>query len=223
VSRLRRGLAGRIIAGRPRLFSAIAIGIIASLIPWHLRPQTRFLVAWDIGAFALLVLCALLFSSESEHRMERDAAAQEEGEWTIFSITIIGTIASFVALTGEFSDLKSLPPAVRGGHVALVAVTLLFSWLVTHTLFALRYAHEYYERKKGAAAVDGGLEFPGGLPPDYWDFFYFALVLGMTFQVSDVEITTRKMRRLATMHGLLGFLFNAVIIALTVNIAAGLL
>ena len=80
-----------------------------------------------------------------------------------------------------------------------------------------------YERQPGASRVDGGLDFPGGLSPDYWDFFYFALVLGMTFQVSDVQITSRKLRRLAAAHGLIGFLFNAVIIALTVNIAASLL
>ena len=71
--------------------------------------------------------------------------------------------------------------------------------------------------------MDGGLQFPGDDLPDYFDFFYFALVLGMTFQVSDVQITARKLRRLATAHGLLGFLFNTIILALTVNIAAGLL
>jgi uncharacterized membrane protein len=94
---------------------------------------------------------------------------------------------------------------------------------MTHTLFALRYAHEYYSIVPGGDAVEGGLKFPGDDPPDYWDFFYYALVLGMTFQVSDVEILSRKLRRLASVHGLLGFLFNTVILALSVNIAASLL
>jgi uncharacterized membrane protein len=94
---------------------------------------------------------------------------------------------------------------------------------MTHTTFAFRYAHEYYEAAPGSSKVDGGLEFPGEDQPDYLDFMYFSLVLGMTFQVSDVQITSRKLRRLATVHGLLSFLFNTIILALTVNIAAGLL
>jgi uncharacterized membrane protein len=92
-----------------------------------------------------------------------------------------------------------------------------------HFTFAFRYAHEFYEVSGDGPAVDGGLTFPGEEQPDYLDFLYFAMVLGMTFQVSDVSITSRKFRRLATLHGLLGFLFNTVILALTVNIAAGLL
>ena len=83
-------------------------------------------------------------------------------------------------------------------HVGLVTATLLLSWLVTHVVFALRYAHEYYATDLGGPGVDGGLDFPGKEPPDYWDFCYFAVVIGMTFQVSDVQITSRKLRRLAT-------------------------
>jgi uncharacterized membrane protein len=90
-------------------------------------------------------------------------------------------------------------------------------------VFALRYAHEYFTRTNNSPTLDGGLLFPEETCPDYWDFFYFSAVLGMTFQVSDVQITSRKLRRLATLHGLLGFLFNTVIIALTVNLASGLL
>jgi uncharacterized membrane protein len=97
------------------------------------------------------------------------------------------------------------------------------SWLVTHVTFAFRYAHEYYARDAGGPDLDGGLEFPLEKAPDYLDFLYFALVLGMTFQVSDVQITSRKLRRVATLHGLLSFLFNTVIVAFTVNIAAGLM
>jgi uncharacterized membrane protein len=97
------------------------------------------------------------------------------------------------------------------------------SWLVTHVTFAFRYAHEYYAHDEGGPEIDRGLDFPGKNEPDYLDFLYFALVLGMTFQVSDVSITARKLRRVATLHGLLSFLFNTVIVALTVNIAAGLM
>jgi uncharacterized membrane protein len=150
------------------------------------------------------------------------ARAQEEGEWTIFAIVVLGTVMSFAAIVSEFSGTKDMPPALRRQHVTLVVATLVVTWLVTQIVFALRYAHEYYTATTGHVP-DKGLDFPGGEPPDYWDFAYFAVVLGMTFQVSDVQITSRKLRRLAIVHGLLGFVFNTVIVALTVNLAANLL
>jgi uncharacterized membrane protein len=157
--------------------------------------------------------------------MADNARAQDEGEWTIFWVTLGVVVASFVAVLGEFSGSKELTSAMRGWHVALVVFTLLGSWLMTHIAFCFRYAHEYYSRAQstGDLEFNGGLEFPGEKNPDYLDFAYFALVLGMTFQVSDVQITSRKLRRLAALHGLLSFMFNTVIVALTVNIAASLL
>ncbi len=155
--------------------------------------------------------------------MAEDAAAQQEGEWSIFALVVGATVASVAAVVGEFSRSKSSRPDLRDLRVALVCVTLLATWLVTHTLFAMRYAHEYYTPDPATGRPEGGLQFPSDEHPDYWDFFYFALVLGMTFQVSDVQISSRKLRRLATLHGLLGFLYNTVIIALTVNVGASLL
>src|SRR4051794_13645060 len=102
-------------------------------------------------------------------------------------------------------------------------MTLFLYWIVTHVTFSLRYAHEYYSDDLGGPAVDKGLDFPGENEPDYLDFLYFSLVLGMTFQVSDVQITSRKLRRMATIPGLLSFLFNTIIVALTVNLVAGLM
>ncbi len=180
------------------------------------------MLAWDIGVGLFLILALQMFLSERLARMERDAAAQQEGEWTVFGLTLLGSIVSFVALISVFAALKA-DPAMQGLRVALVAATLLESWLMTHATFALRYAHEFYSRDISPLQIDGGLEFPGTERPDYLDFVYFALVLGMTFQVSDVQITSRKLRRLATLHGLVAFLFNTVIVALTVNLAAGLL
>jgi uncharacterized membrane protein len=191
-------------------------------LPSHLPPITRAVLAWDIGVGLFLILALQMFLSERLARMERDAAAQQEGEWTVFGLTLLGSIVSFVALISVFAALKA-DPAMQGLRVALVAATLLESWLMTHATFALRYAHEFYSRDISPLQIDGGLEFPGTERPDYLDFVYFALVLGMTFQVSDVQITSRKLRRLATLHGLVAFLFNTVIVALTVNLAAGLL
>ncbi len=211
-----------VVAGRPRFFIAAAAGLVAALLlPGPMSRLTRGVLSWDVACCVLLALVADLFTRERD--MAHDAAAQEEGEWTVFFLTVGAVIASFAAILGEFSVSKDVAASVRGLHVALVAVTLFASWLVTHTIFALRYAHEYYGFTPGTAQLERGLEFPSEPAPDYWDFFYFALVLGMTFQVSDVQITSRKLRRLATLHGLLGFLFNTVILALSVNIGASLL
>jgi uncharacterized membrane protein len=214
----------RAIRARPRQTAGMFAGLVAFiLLPPGRAVSTRGIEAWDIGCLVFLLLVAAWFSGERTGRMPADAAAQEEGEWTIFWLTVAGVAASFAAIITEFSGLKDLTPAARGLDVALVAVTLLVSWLMTHTLFALRYAHEYYGVSAPGGPIDGGLAFPDDATPDYWDFFYFALVLGMTFQVSDVQITSRKLRRLAAAHGLLGFLFNTVILALSVNIGASLL
>lgn len=212
------------ITGRPRLFLAALAGIgCGVLLPASLAMHTRAIMAWDAGVTCYLILIAELFSRQRPEHMPADAAAQQEGEWTIFWITLGAVAASFAAILLEFSASKEMAPSARNLHVALVAYTLFASWLMTHTVFALRYAHEYYETAPGSSGPDRGLEFPHDDDPDYWDFFYFALVLGMTFQVSDVQISARTLRRLATAHGLLGFLFNTVIIALTVNIGASLL
>lgn len=217
-------MVGRIVAGRPRLFASMLCGLVVWVaLPSVFGALTRALLAWDTGALALLLLSVLLFNGERHDRMADDAARQEEGEWTLFWFTVAMTIISFAAILGEFSAAKNATPEHRDLLIALVAATLLLSWLVTQTLFAFRYAHEYYGVLAGTDRIEGGLSFPGDEPPDYWDFVYFAFVLGMTFQVSDVEITNRKLRRLATAHGLLGFLFNTVILALTINIASSLL
>ncbi len=205
------------LVGHYRLFLAIAVGVGS----WPFAP--RGIVAWDIGSGAYLLLIALFFATSPPARMEANALAQEAGEWTLFFLVLAGATASFAAIIGEFGSMKDVAGAAKGEKVLLVAVTLALSWLLTQVIFALRYAHAFYARSASGGPRDGGLEFPGETAPDYWDFLYFSAVLGMTFQVSDVQITSRKLRRLATLHGMLGFLFNTVIIALTVNLASGLL
>ncbi len=220
---------GRILRARARLFLAILVGLISiPLIRPHLAGVSGTLACWDIGVLAYLLLAAQMFATVDPEHMPANAERQQEGEWTIFSITVATIVASVAAIISEFSVAKGASGDTRGLHVALVGATLLLSWLMTHTSFTFRYAHEYYSTTEGVpsdpkSGVDGGLEFPEEPLPDYFDFFYFAIVLGMTFQVSDVQITSRKFRRMATVHGLLSFLFNTIILALTINIIAGLL
>jgi uncharacterized membrane protein len=215
---------GRIIGSRRRLFAGAALGVLTILLlPASFSATTRTITAWDAAVITYLALSALLFTTERSEHMEEDAEAQQEGEWTIFALTLAGVVFSFAAILVEFTGIKDMPPAQRSLHVILVALTLFLSWLMTHITFAFRYAHEFYARDNGGPDLDEGLDFPGEKRPDYFDFVYFSLVLGMTFQVSDVQITARKFRRMAAVHGLLSFLFNTIILALTVNLAAGLL
>jgi uncharacterized membrane protein len=220
------GLTRRVLAGHPRTFIALGVGVAAWMVIAGAYPgwaaQTRAIAGWDVGAFAFLAMAIHLFAVRLPKQMAADAEAQEEGQWTIFWVMLLGTIFSFAALSGEFSGLKDLPRVERGLHVALVAATLLLSWLLAHLVFTFRYAHEWYDLDE-QGRTKGGLAFPSDDLPDYFDFLYFSVVIGMTFQVSDVQITSRRLRRLVLMHGLLSFLFNTVIVALTVNIAAGLL
>ncbi len=213
----------RFIMARPRLFGALACMPLVWLVtPTAWRPATHVLVAWDTGLVVYLAATLFLFWTEPADRVSRDAALQQEGEWTIFFITVFTVLASFIAIFGEFSITHALHGGARLLNVALIGGTLLLSWLMLHTTFCYRYAHEYYSSSTGGH-FDAGLEFPGNQLPDYLDFTYFSIVLGMTFQVSDVQITSRKMRRLASLHGLLSFLFNTVILALSVNIGASLM
>ncbi len=214
----------RTLAARPVLLSSTALGVALYLVlPAAMRPLTRAILGWNGGVLLFVLASAVRFASASPERMSAYAAAQEEGEWTIFALTIAGVAFSFAAILGEFSTIGHQAKGLAALRLGLVVTTLLASWLMTHVTFAWRYAHEYYASTPGRGLVDAGLEFPSESHPDYWDFLYFSLVLGMTFQVSDVQITARKMRRLAMVHGLLSFLFNTVILALCVNLAAGLL
>ncbi len=210
--------------GHARLFAAILIGAASlQILPLAWLPRERGIAAWDAGVCTYLLLIALLFALSPPTRMEANARAQETGEWTLFFLVLAGATASFVAIISEFGAMKGVTGAARTEKILFVAATLTLSWLLTQATFALRYAHEFYSRANPSDDIDGGLEFPGEPKPDYWDFLYFSAVLGMTFQVSDVQITSRKLRRLATLHGMLGFLFNTVIIALTVNLASSIL
>jgi len=212
----------RIIRARPHLFAGAAIGLV-SFFPLSLVHETaiRAILAFDIGSFVFLALTFGSFFSTKDYDISAAAKRQQEGEWSVFALTILGAIMSFTSIF-LFSGAPSGHKAERGLYLAFVVVTLMLSWLVTHVSFAYRYAHEYYT-VDGESGPEGGLAFPGDDRPGYLDFIYFSFVLGMTFQVSDVNITAKKFRRLATVQGLIGFLFNTVILALSVNIAASLL
>jgi uncharacterized membrane protein len=204
----------RVIYSRPRIFIALAAGILLFvLLPTSLRPVSRLLIGWDGFALLNLVLVYIMMLRSGQRHLRYHAAIQDDGRFLILMVTALGAFASIGAIVFELgADHHGAAP------LALATATIALSWALVHTAFALHYAHEYYRGSK-----PGGLQFPSGDTQDhadYWDFVYFSFVIGMTAQVSDVGITDKTIRRTVTVHGIISFVFNTALLALMVNIAA---
>jgi uncharacterized membrane protein len=204
----------RVVYSRPRTFISIVFGIaVFFLLPGSLRLVTRLLIGWDIFAAFYLVLAFVMMARCDTAHIRRSAVMQDDGRFLVLLVTALGAFASIAAIVFELGD----------GHrttaeLALATGTIVLSWAAVHTTFSLHYAHDYYRGTK-----PGGLQFPSGDKDDeadYWDFVYFSFVIGMTAQVSDVGITDKVIRRTATVHGVISFVFNTALVALMVNIAA---
>jgi uncharacterized membrane protein len=204
----------RLVYARRRTFVSIALGIAAFLLlPGSLRLVTRLLIGWDVFAALYLVLVYTLVVRTGLAHIRRNAILQDDGRFLILLVTALGAFASIAAIIFGLDDQHRSSP-----ELALATATIALSWAAVHTTFALHYAHEYYRGDK-----PGGLDFPSGQEdekPDYWDFVYFSFVIGMTAQVSDVGVTDKIIRRTATVHGIISFVFNTALVALMVNIAA---
>lgn len=207
---------------RPRLVTSCVAGMLTFLaLPPELARSTRALVTWDVGAGLFLVLAWVMMARASVDHMRWRARIQDDGAAVVLFLTVAAALASLAAIVIELSGLEDLTPLRQSLRLGLVMVTFAASWLLVHTSFALHYAHAYY----GSHSRNGSppLEFPGQEPPIYTDFLYFAMIVGMTSQTADVAIASTRMRRLAMAQGLIAFAFNTTLLALTVNIAAGLL
>jgi uncharacterized membrane protein len=205
----------RVVYSRPRTFISIAVGIVTFvLLPAvPLRLVTRLLIAWDVFAALYLVLVYIMMLRSGHRHVRRNAVLQDDGRFLIVTVTVLGAFASIAAIVFELGASRHAVP-----QLLLATATITLSWAVVHTAFALHYAHDYYR-----GAKPGGLQFPSGDQhdhADYWDFVYFSFVIGMTAQVSDVGITDKTIRRTATVHGIISFVYNTALVALMVNIAA---
>jgi uncharacterized membrane protein len=204
----------RVIYARPRTFISFAAGILLFvLLPPSLRLVTRLLIGWDGFALLYLVLVYAMMLSGGDRHIRYRAAIQDDGRFLILMVTALGAFASIAAIVFELgASHHGVAP------LSLATATIALSWALVHTAFSLHYAHEYYRGPK-----PGGLQFPSGDThdhADYWDFVYFSFVIGMTAQVSDVGITDKTIRRTATVHGIISFVYNTALVALMVNIAA---
>lgn len=206
-----------------RLLISIAVGMSVTLglstTGWSMA--TKLLLGWDVGVLLYLALVHQLMVTCGVAEIRRRAAEDDEGAVALLILTGLSALAIMGAIVAELGIAKSSGQPASGIGIAIAMVTIVVSWAFVHTIFALHYAHEYYG-ERGDKKV-GGLDFPGKLDPDYWDFLYFSLVIAMTSQVSDVTITSRVIRHIVTVHGALAFFFNVAVFALTVNIISNLI
>lgn len=206
----------RLIRARPRLVVAALIGlIIIAALPSHWWLTTRLLLGWDIGiALYLLAIMQVVARADAAHIRHR-AAIEDEGQIGVLLLTIAAALASIGAIVVLLASKGASGRDLL--QLALAIATIVLSWAFIHTIFAFHYAHDFYGDR---AASKGGLLFPNTPDPNYWDFLYFSFIIGMTSQVSDVAISSRMIRRTATAHGIVSFLYNVALVSLMVNIAA---
>jgi uncharacterized membrane protein len=204
---------------RPRALAAAAIGIVIGLLlPRGLSPTVRAVIGWDMATMIFLSLAIAMAARATSASMRRRAVLEDEGRWVFLGVMAGAAFFAMFAILGVMHEAKTAD-AMMVPLSVLAGVTILFSWLLAHTVFALHYAHGYFADL--AAGRPPGLDFPQEHDdPDYWDFLYFSFVVGMTAQVSDVQVLTRSWRRLVLAHGILSFLFNTVVLALSINLFA---
>ena len=208
-----------------RAFFGCCLAIVAFFISQgRVNLSTQLVIAWNAFALTSMILAWVVICTQDPYEVRRSARLQDASATVLFVLVISAATASLLAVGLVLGSAKNLPPTALAAHVALAVISVVVSWALVHTIFTLRYAHFYFwdARKVERHAISGGLIFPGKCGPDFLDFAYFSFVIGMTCQVSDVQIAAPKMRRLALIHGVISFAFNTAILAMVVNIVAGL-
>jgi uncharacterized membrane protein len=196
---------------------AIAAYLVADI---KNNPLTRLMIGWNTFSLCMIIMTWITFKITTPDEIRRQAELQDTSRVVIFVIVLISAFASFFAvLLLVISEKKE----TEAFDIPVAMAGMFFSWFLVHTIFAMRYAHIYYGDHETQPAIHaGGLIFPKEDNPDYIDFAYFSFVLGMTFQVSDIQVTSKELRKMALLHGILSFGFNTIIVALTINVIAGL-
>jgi uncharacterized membrane protein len=206
----------------PRFVLFLVMLIAGCATRWSIngqaRPADALAVGFDFAVIGFLLSLLPLLRACDIETMRRHSAENDANRTVVLAISTLITLVVLAAIAGELPAAKHGEP---GALLRLIA-TLLLTWLFANVVYALHYAHEYYRAGAAPGEDAGGLAFPGKEPPDYFDFAYFSLTLGMTFQTSDVEITARTIRRIVTVHSFAAFVFNIGVIAFTINGIGGI-
>jgi uncharacterized membrane protein len=197
--------------------------MVAAYVPLRfgvdIREATRLLIAWNVGAWAFLIMIAFM-AADPRRDARVQAKPEDENQWVLVALGVVASLAAIAAIIWELGPVKDMTGCAKVGHLGLVGATVLSAWTFVQVMFALHYAGAYFKRHNGG--IHGGLEFPGTPQPGWMEFFYQAFVIGCTFASSDVNVTSMQMRRIAVIQGVVGFFFNAIILALAINVTANL-
>jgi uncharacterized membrane protein len=211
-----------LIISRRVAIAAVVGAIVFFLVPGDLHPAMRGAIGWDAGVLLFFAL-TLLVVGDGGASLRQRANLSDTHLWIILAVVVIAAAATFASLAFVLQKPEGAATSSLVGRISVAAATLVLSWVLVHTMFAIRYAHYFYGDPATTGRHRGGLAFPGHGEPDFWDFMYYAFVVGMTCQVSDVQAISKAMRRLTLAHGVLAFFFNAGVLALAVNILATVL
>lgn len=207
--------------GPQRVVYGLIVGLAAVAVPLPLSGESRGLLAWCLAVTVYLVLAWWLAETFDAAQTRERAQQQDQSSPLLFFVLVLAGLASVVAIVEMLQNVKDLKDSQRAWHIGLSMLALALSWLLIQTTFAFRYAHRYYQEEISNKVAGAGLDFPGKLDPDYFDFLYYSFVVGMTSQVSDVQVTSREMRRITLVHSVLSFGFNMLVLALSINVVAG--
>ena len=211
---------------RPRLLLSVLAGVcvwaLCLVLPTDLSIVTSAILAWDATCLTFIVAAIHMMWRADVGQIRATAATQDQGQGVILALVITAAAASIWVIAAELSAAKADQGLIRALRVALVFATVAASWFTVQLIFALHYAHEYYAPDDDGPNDAQGLLFPGGEPPDYWDFVHFSVSIGVACQTADIEFTSKGLRRIGTIHGVVAFVFNTVVLALTINLLAGL-
>ncbi|MDP9152471.1 MAG: DUF1345 domain-containing protein [Myxococcota bacterium] len=203
-----------------RVVISVSFGILAYVaIAPHMASAAATLVAWDATSLVLLALSWAIIGPADARTTRGLAGADDPGRTLVYVIVVLTAAVSLLAATVLVRGARALAPGPKDAILALSLVTVALAWATTHTAFTFRYARLYY---RADAEGVGGLMLPGDQPPTYFDFAYFAFTLGMCFQVSDVSVTSRQIRRTALVHAVMSFGYNSVILAFVLSLVFGL-
>lgn len=221
-------LLGRVVVGRPRLLISILVAVIAYLLQpadWH--GASRALIAWNVGAGLYILATVVEMARATTKTIMWRAEVTDEGRFVILLLVAVASVAALAAIFAQLAVTKDMKGLIKELHLGLAALTILTSWFFIHLTFALHYAHEYFDAEKTLPGeptrLKGGVNFPDTDEPDYWDFVYFSFIIGVAAQTADVSITSKAIRRTSLVHSILSFFFNSAVLALTINIASGLI
>ena len=214
----------QMIRSRPRLMIGLIVGLVVGFfLPIEIVQNStiRWIVGWNSGAILYLLLATHILLMTHEQHVHRRALDQYVGRWLVLIFVILSAIICLGSIVSLLSSAKNLHGILKLEHIVLAGLTVISSWLFTQVMFAQHYAHDYYYAKHHG--MNAGLLFPGEEKPTYSDFIYFSCIIGTSAQTADVSVASVAMRRTVLLHCIFAFFFNTTLIALTINIASGLI